>query len=124
MYVMRVILLYFSFKKDESFKSFMQEVTQIKFREIMHLLPSGQRTVARFMNLSETVSWASRMLKSFSRLNEEEEKIFHSIPSNRLLIEELNKVFLSVNSILQRLKNEGISQVSAKECLPELRDKK
>ena len=67
MYVMRVILLDFSFKKDESFKSFMQEVTQIKFREIMrpgaYLLPPGQRTVARFMNLSETVSWASRMLK-------------------------------------------------------------
>ncbi|MDR0612021.1 MAG: hypothetical protein LBG45_00760 [Dysgonamonadaceae bacterium] len=47
------------YEKDESFKSFMQEVTQVKFREIMRptawLLPPRQRTIARFMNLSGTV---------------------------------------------------------------------
>ena len=46
------------YEKNEIFKSFMQEVVQVKFREIMrptaYLLPPKQHTISRFMNLSET----------------------------------------------------------------------
>ena len=114
-----------TYEKDNSFQTFMKEVTQVKFREIMrpaaYLLPPKQRTIARFMNLSETVHRAVAMLNSFDRLKDEEQKIFRFIPQNQLLIHELNSVFQTVNSILQRLKDEGLSKVSAEECLSRLK---
>jgi hypothetical protein len=114
-----------TYEKDNSFQTFMKEVTQVKFREIMrsaaYLLPPKQRTIARFMNLSDTVDWAVAMLNSFDRMKEEDQRIFQFIPQNQMLIHELNSVFQTVNTILQRLKDEGLSKVSSEECLSRLK---
>jgi hypothetical protein len=71
------------YEKSEDFQSFIKEVNGVKFREIMrssaYLLPPKQRTIARFMNLSTTIAWAKKLLKSFPRLNEEEQAVFQFI---------------------------------------------
>ncbi|MDR0714370.1 MAG: hypothetical protein LBF89_08955 [Bacteroidales bacterium] len=108
------------YEKEEDFRQFMKEVSGVKFREVMrpsaYLLPPKQRTIARFMNLSGTVKWAATMLKSFNRLSPEEQVIFSFIPQHRQLILEMEEVFTSVNSLLQRLKKSGISTTTAEEC--------
>ena len=111
--------------KTKDFQSFIKEVAAVKFRETMrttaYLLPPKQRTVARFMNISHTIFWAFNMLKSFARLNTEEQKVFHFINSYRQIINELKEVFITVNSVLKHLKNKGISKTNAHEALSEIK---
>jgi hypothetical protein len=113
------------YEKAKDFQSFMKEVTAVKFRETMrataYLLPPKQRTVARFMNISHTVCWAASLLKSFHRLNAEEQKVFQFIKDCKLLINELKDVFIPVNAVLKRLKKEGLSGASVRKLLPEIK---
>jgi hypothetical protein len=92
------------YEKAKDFQSFTKSVSAVKFREIMrpsaYLLPPKQRTIARFMNLSATVHWASSQLKSYSRLSVEEQHVFQFIEKYRLLIKELKEVFSVVNPVL------------------------
>jgi hypothetical protein len=110
-----------TYEKEEDFQMFMKDVNGVKFREIMrptaYLLPPKQRTIARFMNLSGTIDWAVAILKSFDRLNPSEQDVFCFIHKYRQIIMEMEEVFKNVNSLLQRLKKEGISATTARKCL-------
>jgi hypothetical protein len=113
------------YEKAEVFQSLMDEISGVKFKEVMrppaYLLPPKQRTIARFMNLSGTVKWAMALLQSFSRLSKDERKVFRFIKDKQAIIKELSGVFQVVNPVLQQLKNEGLSSSSAKECLSKIR---
>jgi hypothetical protein len=110
-----------TYEKEEDFQLFMKDVNGVKFREVMrptaYLLPPKQRTIARFMNLSGTIDWAVKILKSFDRLNPSEQDVFNIIHKHRQIIMEMEEVFKTVNSLLQRLKKEGISATTARKCL-------
>jgi hypothetical protein len=47
-----------------------------EMRPCAYLLPPKQRTIARFMNFSGVVDWASNMLRVFSQLQENEQVFF------------------------------------------------
>jgi hypothetical protein len=109
------------YEKEGDFQALMKQVSGVKFREVMrstaYLLPPKQRTIARFMNLSGTVSWATSMLKIFGLLSEEERAVFRFLRQHRLLIKELQLVFRTVNPMLQRLKSQGLSLATARGSL-------
>jgi hypothetical protein len=109
------------YEKQEDFRCFMKGVNEVKFREVMrstaYLLPPKQRAIARFMNLSGTIDWADAMLKAFGKLSAEEQAVFSFIKEFRPIIKELQAVFRVINTLLARLKNEGMSAASSRWCL-------
>jgi hypothetical protein len=109
------------YKNEPDFKSFSSALSAVKIREVMrptsYLLPPRQRTIARFMNLSASIKWAIGVLKNYSKLTEEEQKVFGFVKTYQGLIYELHEIFTKVNTILKRIKNNGISKKEAKECI-------
>lgn len=110
-----------AYKSDETFKAFMKEVAQVKFREVMretaYLLPPKQRTIARFMNLSPIFEWASKMLRALPGLSTQEQQVFGFLNQYRPLIAEMGSVFKMTQCILKKLKQEGIAKQTIEECL-------
>jgi hypothetical protein len=109
------------YKNCEEFTTYMKELAQVKFREVMnpvaYLLPPKQRTVARFMNLSKVVDWSVRILKNYTQLTTQERKTFSFIPRYASLIDELQAVLSCVNAIEYHLKHSGLTQQSLKNCI-------
>jgi hypothetical protein len=112
------------YKKNSEFKSFWDEITAVKFKEIMrstaYLLPPKQRSIARFMNLSATVQWAHQMQKNIHRLTETEQQVFGFISKYANIINELHVLFDQIDEILITLKNDGLSYKSADQLLEQL----
>ena len=113
------------YKDDDEFKSYMKELSMVKFKEIMnpiaYLLPPKQRTIARFLNLSQVVDWSDKMLRTYTRLTTEERKTFSFIPQYASFIDELRAVLSCVNSIEQEVKHKGLSHKSLKNCMNYIR---
>jgi hypothetical protein len=117
------ILVERQYKNAASFQAFTKDIAGVKFREVMrptsYLLPPKQRTVARFMNLSTSIDWAKKVLKSRHRFTNEEASVFGFLDRHIPIITELDELFERINPILQRLKNKGMSlktiEVSVKE---------
>ena len=109
------------YDKDEEFNSYMKELSQVKFKEVMnavaYLLPPKQRTIARFLNLSQVIDWSNKMLKNYHNFTEEERKTFSFIPLYASFIEELRKVLSCVNSIEHEIKHKGLSHKSLMNCM-------
>jgi hypothetical protein len=109
------------YKKDAGFKSFCQDLADVKFREIMrpvaYLLPPRQRSVARFMNLSASIEWAGKLLRCYPGLTGEERRVFEFIPWHEAIIKERGTLFKCINGLSSKLKNNGLSHASIKKCL-------
>lgn len=109
-----------TYKDETDFKNFTKLMSQTKAKYNMtkfaYLLPPTQRTIARFINLSSWVKWASKMLMNSHLLNDEEKKVFSFIPINASLIEELNEVVGSIEKIEHICKQNGLSKNSICEC--------
>jgi hypothetical protein len=109
-----------TYAKQEEFKAFTTAVAGVKFREVMkdtsYLLPPKQRAIARFMNLSGIVNWASNILRVFDKLTPNEQVIFAFLKGFQSLITELEAVFEMTNKILEIIKNEGISYENLDKC--------
>lgn len=108
------------YKNEADFKQYLKLMTEPKFKlnmkKIAYLLPPTQRTVARFMNLSEWVKWSSKILDSYHRLSKEERKIFSFVPLNASLIDELSEAIKCVNTIESICKVKGFSKETINEC--------
>jgi len=109
-----------TYKNQPDFKNYTKLMSQTKAKYNMtkfaYLLPPTQRTIARFINLSSWVKWASKMLKNSHLLNDEEKKVFSFIPTNASLIEELNEVVGCIEKIEYICKQNGLSKKSICEC--------
>ena len=100
--------------EDKDFQLFSKNLSAVKIREVMrpssYLLPPRQRTIARFMNLSPVIQWATKIYHNFSQLNEEEAKNFMFVQESFPLVEELAQIFHCANNILKEAKNKGFSK--------------
>ena len=109
-----------TYKNEVDFKEYLKLMTGSKFKynmkKIAYLLPPTQRTVARFINLSEWVKWSSKMLKIHDTLSDDERTVFSYVPLNASLINELSEVMKCVNSIEAICKNDGFSKQTVSEC--------
>ena len=109
------------YDKEEEFNSYMKELAQIKFKEIMnqtaYLLPPKQRTIARFLNLSQIIDWSNKILHNYCHLSKDEKKTFSFVLNYASLIEELKKVLSCINLIEHEIKHKGISGNSLTVCM-------
>lgn len=108
------------YKNEADFKAYLKLMTEPKFKynmkKIAYLLPPTQRTIARFMNLSEWVEWSSKMLCNYHSLSVEERAVFSFVPQNASLIDELTEVVQCVNQIEFLCKHKGFSKETVKAC--------
>ena len=109
------------YDKDEEFNSYMKELSQVKFKQVMnpvaYLLPPKQRTIARFINLSQVVEWSNKILMNYYNLTEQERKIFSFILRYASFIDELQNVLSCINSIEHEVKQKGLSINSLTNCM-------
>ena len=109
------------YKYDEEFKSYMKELSAIRFKGILtsiaYLLPPQQRTIARFLNLTEVVEWSDKMQLAYTSLNREEQKVFSFIPKYASFIDEMKDVLQCVNGIQKEIKHNGLSSNTLSKCL-------
>lgn len=114
------MLLERAYKEETDFKNYTRLMSQAKAKYNMtkfaYLLPPTQRTVARFINLSNWVQWASKMLMNCHLLNNEEKNVFSFIPTNASLIQELKEVLGCIEKIEYICKQNGLSKKSVCEC--------
>jgi hypothetical protein len=114
------LMLEQAYAKTGRFKGFIKSLSSVKVREVMrptsYLLPPVQRSIARFMNLSDIIKWSKQIIKIFPQLNETEKQVFNFVKINRNMINELNIVFRTVNNILTILKIKGLSKNTISAC--------
>jgi len=114
-----------TYKKAEDFKVFTDQISMLRFKEIMkptaYLLPPKARTNARFMNISHQVKWAHKILTNWHRLSDEEEDLLHFLQSSKPLIKELSISFELINPILKKVKNQGLSRDTLLQIYPTMR---
>ena len=109
-----------TYKQASDFKAYGKLMSDVKFKynmkKIAYLLPPTQRTVARFINLSDWVKWSRKMLEAYYTLSSEEKMIFSFIPANASLIDELSEVIHCVECIEYICKHQGFSKESSRQC--------
>lgn len=109
------------YKNEPDFKSYTQEVSQVKIREVMrntsYLLPPRQRTIARFLNISPTINWSKKIESNFGLLTDQEQLTFGFVNNYTSLIHELDCVFDYINYVLEYIKTKGLSQANIKHAL-------
>ena len=103
-----------TYKSAPDFQAFSKYLAQLKFREIMrptaYLLPPKARVIARFMNLSASIQWATKILKVLPKLTLQEQEIFGCIRQHAPLIKEQAQIFEWLNPLLKALKEKGLSK--------------
>ena len=115
------MLLERCYKNEEDFIAYTKKLTdaQLKYnmKKIAFLLPPKQRTIARFINLSDWVEWSRKMLNIYHNLSLEERTVFAFVPENASLIDELSEVIESLRYINEKCKHHGLSRMTIKQCL-------
>lgn len=109
------------YKNEEDFISYTKSMSEAQFKHNMkntaYLLPPRQRTIARFINLSNWVEWSHRMLNVYHKLTPEERAIYAFVPVNASLIDELLEVMKCINSLEKEFKRNGFSWNTIDRCL-------
>ncbi len=114
-----------TYKNDPDFNHYLKSMTESKakhnMKTIAYLLPPTQRTIARFINLSNWVKWSLKMLDIYHTLNSEEREVFAYIPAHASLIAELSDVIKCVADIEYFCKHRGLSDETVYECQNSIR---
>lgn len=114
-----------TYKNAPDFKNYIKLMTEPKFKynmkKIAYLLPPNQRTIARFLNISEWVKWSSKILDVYHTLQTEERVVFSFVPANASLIDELSDVTKCVRSIEDLCKNKGLSKETVAKCYQKIK---
>ena len=110
-----------TYSKNEEYNAFTKAAALVKYKEVMkdaaYLLPPKQRAIARFMNMSGTVSWAHQLLEAFNNLNSAEQQIFDWLKTYKNLIIELENTFNLAHLIMKIIKNKGLSYQNIEKCV-------
>lgn len=114
-----------TYKNDPDFNHYLQSLAGSKakhnMKAIAYLLPPAQRTIARFINLSNWVRWSLKMLDAYHTLNSEEREVFAYIPAHASLIAQLSDVTKCVAAIEHLCKHRGLSGKTVRECQSAIR---
>lgn len=109
-----------AYKDETDFKDFTKQMSDVKFKhnmkEIAYLLPPTQRTVARFINLSNWVIWANKILEVYHNRSKQEKDVFAFVTSNASFIEELEEVMSCITFIEKACKQRGLSKTTVAQC--------
>lgn len=115
------MLLERCYKSEEDFIAYTKSMSDAQFKHNMkkmaYLLPPKQRTIARFINLSNWVEWSRKILNIYHNLTLQERTAFSFVPANASLINELTEVMGCINQIEKNCKQNGLSKNTIKQCL-------
>lgn len=108
------------YKKDPDFQRLSDEVQMARLKynmqDVAFVQPPSQRSVARFMNMSKWIEWASRMQYVYHTLQNDIKEVYKFIPDNAALVDELSEVMECITKIEHDIKANGISYESAARC--------
>lgn len=108
------------YKKDPDFQRFSKQVLNARLKynmqEVAFIQPPQQRTIARFMNMSDWIRWAGSMQVVYHELQTNIKDIYRFVPENSSLIDELTEVMACINKIEKEVKTHGLSKESALRC--------
>ena len=108
------------YKKDPDFQRLSDEVQMARLKynmqDVAFVQPPSQRSVARFMNMSKWIEWASRMQYVYHTLQNDIKEVYKFIPDNAALVDELSEVMDCITKIEHDIKANGISYESAARC--------
>ena len=108
------------YKNEPDFQELSKKVSDARFKynmqEVAFIQPPAQRSIARFINMSKWIEWASRMQYVYHTLQDDIKSIYGFIPQNASLVDELSEVMSCINKIEKDIKNNGISHESAARC--------
>jgi hypothetical protein len=85
-------------------------------KEVAYLQSPSQRSKARFMNLSESIEWADRMLNTYHRLTKREREVFSFLPMHSSFIEEMKDMVSCIHYIESQMKQQGLSKETVAVC--------
>lgn len=112
------------YKGEEDFMAYTKSMSEAQAKHNMkrtaYLLPPRQRTIARFINLSNWVKWSRKMLNIYQGLTSEERTIFAFVPANASLIDELSEVMECIGSIEKMCKQDGLSKETIRQCVKKI----
>lgn len=108
------------YKNDTEYVDFNKKMATCKkqncMMDIAYLQSPSQRTKARFMNLSDSVDWAERMLLLYPRLSQHEREVFSFIPEYASFIEEMKEMVSYIQFIETEMKYHGLSHHTISVC--------
>lgn len=108
------------YKNEPDFQKLSKKVSDARLKynmqEVAFIQPPSQRSIARFINMSKWIEWASRMQYVYHTLQDDIKCIYGFIPQNASLVDELSEVMSCINRIEKDIKNNGISHESAARC--------
>ena len=108
------------YKKDTDFQKLSDEVQMARLKynmqDVAFVQPPSQRSIARFMNMSKWIEWASRMQYVYHTLQNDIKEVYKFIPNNAALVDELSEVMDCITKIERDIKTNGISKESAARC--------
>lgn len=108
------------YKKDADFQKLSNEVQMARLKynmqDVAFVQPPSQRSIARFMNMSKWIEWASRMQYVYHALQDDIKEVYKFIPDNAVLVDELSEVMDCITKIECDIKTNGISCESAARC--------
>ena len=108
------------YKNEPDFQELSKKVSDARLKynmqEVAFIQPPSQRSIARFINMSKWIEWASRMQYVYHTLRDDIKSIYGFIPQNASLVDELSEVMSCINRIEKDIKNNGISYESAARC--------
>ena len=108
------------YKNEPDFQELSKKVSDARLKynmqEVAFIQPPSQRSIARFINMSKWIEWASRMQYVYHTLQDDIKSIYGFIPQNASLVDELSEVMSCINRIEKDIKNNGISHESAARC--------
>ena len=108
------------YKNEPDFQELSKKVSDARLKynmqEVAFIQPPSQRSIARFINMSKWIEWASRMQYVYHTLRDDIKSIYGFIPQNASLVDELSEVMSCINKIEKDIKNNGISHESAARC--------
>ncbi len=112
------------YKEEPDFVKYLKFMSESKrkhnMKKIAYLLPPTQRTISRFLNLSDWVKWSSKMLEVYHSLKAHEREVFSFVPANASLIDELSQVTTCISKIEYICKHKGFSKETVCECRKEI----
>lgn len=109
------------YKQEADFQLYTKSMSEAQFKhnmkEVAYLLPPRQRTIARFINLSNWVKWSQKILDLYHKFTPPERTAFAFVPANASLVDELSEVMGCINYIEENCKHNGLSSETIKQCL-------
>jgi hypothetical protein len=108
------------YRDDTEFMDFNKKMATCKQQHCMkgtaYLQSPSQRTKARFMNLSECVRWADKMLQTFHRLSRHEQEVFSFLRAYASFVDEMKEMVSCIHFIETQMKHKGLSKKTIAVC--------